>query len=69
MVFESKLEEILVKEGISKVQLQKHTGLSSALIQRATKKRQEPKLVNQYKILKAINEILRVEKYTLNDIF
>jgi len=65
----NKLNKILIKELIKKVQLTRSTGLSSSTISNICNHKGNPTDITKGTIVKAVNNIISKEKYKLEDIF
>lgn len=67
MLTNNKLNEILIKEGIRKSDLVKISGLSSSTVSKIANFKMVPSLVTQSKIANSINNIIKKEKYIIDD--
>jgi len=65
---ENKLENILLKEAISQVQLSKESRLSYTTVNSVVKLRKDVSIQTKYKILKGLNKLADVE-YKIEEIF
>lgn len=63
----NKLNEILIKEGIRKSDLVKISGLSSSTISKIADFKMIPSVITQSKITNSINNIVKKEKYIIDD--
>ena len=68
-MFKSKLQEVLMKEGIKAAELARTTKLANSTIYKAVGNVRIPNSTNQYLILNKINEMIGKEKYNIQDIF
>lgn len=65
----SKLKQILIYEGITQAELSRKSGVAQGSINRFVNLSRDPSPVTKSKLIKAINEYVGKEKYSVIDVF